>query len=96
MTMDHRAAGVSSRAIELAVRGKAFQVADLQQPLANPPSRQTCYRVLRQLETDEWVERDGNTWRPGVKADLLGDVDDEPERHGRDGFSPDVSEILQK
>lgn len=76
MTERHRAGAVASRAIGLALRGEPFQVSDVRRRLSDPPSRQTVYRVLAQLERDEWVRQDGKTWHPYFKAKALGDVDD--------------------
>lgn len=91
--MPHRATAVASHAIELALRGEAFKVQDLRRGIDDPPSRQTIYRVLRQLESDEWVTVDGHTWHPDFKAEALGDVDDSDEDTA--GFSIDVGEFYE-
>lgn len=90
--MTHRAAAVASRAIALALRGESFTAEDVRRGVDDPPSRATVYRVLRQLEADEWIEQRGNGWHPDVKARLLGDAVD-GERAGS-GFGIDVVEIL--
>ncbi|WP_302082916.1 hypothetical protein [Salinibaculum rarum] len=92
--MQHASAAVASAAVKLALRGEPFQVSDLQHELTDPPSRQTIYRVLRQLEADDWVRSDHNTWRPDIQAEMLGDIDPNPDR-GRDkGMSFDAEELL--
>lgn len=48
--MKHRSAAVASAAFRRALRGDPFKVSDLQRALDDPPSRQTIYRVLGQLE----------------------------------------------
>lgn len=90
--MTHRSAAVASRAIELALRGERFQVDDVQRGLSNPPSRQTIYRVLDQLDEDDWLTCHGKIWKPDLKASMLGDVDDEDD--GRDGFSLSAEDLL--
>ena len=90
--MTHRAAAVAGRAIEYALRGQRFQVSDLQDGTDDTPSRQTIYRVLDELASDDWVEREGKYWRPGFKADALGDVDEVADRGG---FSLDSSDLLE-
>ena len=102
--MKHRSAGVASRAIELALQGRTVTVNEIQRGLSKPPSRQTIYRVFRQLEADDWIEQDGNEWHPDVKANLLsgdgsgddrdGDQDDGDRRHDRGGPLVDVDDIL--
>jgi len=91
--MEHRAAGVASQAIEFAVRGKVFTVRDVQRGLSDPPSRQTVYRVLRQLASDDWIRRESHLWHPDIKATMLGDVDD-TERRG--GFSLSADNLLDE
>lgn len=91
--MTHRAGAVASRAIELAVRGESFQVKDIQHGVSDPPSRQTCYRVLRQLEADGWIQCVGKHWRPDLKAEMLGDVDQD-DRDRQAGMSFDAEELL--
>ncbi|MBP1923400.1 DNA-binding IclR family transcriptional regulator [Halorubrum alkaliphilum] len=34
----------------------------------------TVYRVLRQLEADDWIEQRGNSWHPDMKPRMLGNV----------------------
>ena len=74
--MTHRSAGAAGRAIELSLRGDSFTVQDIRRGLEDPPSRATIYRVLRQLETDDWIEQRGNGWQPGVKSKMLGSAGD--------------------
>lgn len=80
--MSHRSAAVASRAIELALRKREVHVRDLQREVSDPPSRQTIYRVLRELEGDDWIEQRGNGWVPGMKATLLGDVEASTSKSG--------------
>ena len=90
--MGHRAAAVASRAIELAVRGQPFSVNDIQRGIEDAPSRQTIYRVLQQLEADDWITGDGHTYRPDFKAEALGDVDD--SESGRKRFDISAEDVL--
>lgn len=91
--MSHRSAAVSSKVIEFSLRGREFQVSDLERDLTDPPSRQTMYRVLDQLREDDWIIQRGNGWVPGVKAQMLGTSGD-LEGGGRGGFSIDVDDLL--
>jgi len=93
--MSHRAGAVASRALELALRGEPFQVTDIQQRLSDAPSRQTIYRVLRQLEADDWIRCEGHTWYPDIKAEGLGGLD-EDDRERRRGFSLDAEDLLEE
>lgn len=93
--MSHRAGAVASRAIELALQGEPFRVTDVQRGLSDPPSRQTIYRVLRQLEADDWITIQDHTWYPDIKAKGLGDVDDQDDRERRRGFSVDAEDLLE-
>jgi len=91
--MEHRAAGVASRALELALRGESFQVKDIQRMLSDAPSRQTCYRVLRQLAADDWIYQNGKTWYPDLKAKgLRGDGENDPD--DGDGFSISADDVF--
>ncbi|WP_277543728.1 hypothetical protein [Haloarcula laminariae] len=90
--MKHRFTAVASRALELALRGQQFQVTDIQRGLSDPPSRQTIYRVLDQLAEDDWLRCSGKIWHPDIKADMLGDLDDEED--SRDGFSLSADDVL--
>jgi len=95
--MKHRSTAAASRAIELALRSESFRVRDLQRGLpdtADAPSRQTLYRVLKQLADDDWIRRDGHTWRPDIKAEMLAGVDPNPDRDSNEGMSFDVDEFL--
>jgi len=94
--MKHAATAVASAAVELALRGEAFQVSDLQHKLVDPPSRQTIYRVLRQLEEDDWIRSDHNTWRPDILAEMLGDVDPNPDCDRDKGMSFDAEALLSE
>lgn len=75
--MRHRAGAVASYSIELAIRGVQFSASDIRRGLNDPPSKSTVYRVLRQLEQDEWITQLGNGWQPGMKAQMLGDIDND-------------------
>jgi hypothetical protein len=90
--MKHRSTAVASEALELALRGKSFQMQDIKRGLSDPPSRQTIYRVLKQLSEDDWIEYEGKLWFPGTKAKLLGDVDD-VEKQSR-GFDLSADDLL--
>ena len=74
--MSHRAASVASRAIELALRGEHFTTTDIRRGVDDAPSRSTIYRVLDDLEGDDWIAQRGNGWVPGMKATMLGDAPD--------------------
>jgi hypothetical protein len=88
--MTQRAAAVASRAIEIALRGEPFTADDVRRGVEDPPSRATVYRVLAQLQEDEWIEQRGNGWHPDVKAQMLGGG----EKRDRGGFTIDVDDIL--
>lgn len=90
--MSHRSAAVASRAIELALRGREFTVDDVRRPLTDAPSRQTVYRVLDQLAEDDWLRCSGKIWHPDIKAEMLGDVDQDDTE--RPGFSLDADDLL--
>jgi len=87
--MTHRAAAVASRGIELALQREPFTADDIRRGLDDPPSRSTVYRVLAQLQADEWIEQRGNGWHPDVKAQMLTGK----EKRDR-GFSLDMDDIL--
>ena len=72
--MTHRSAAVASRAIELSLQDRSFTAEDIRRGLGDPPSRTTVYRVLRQLEADDWIEQRGNGWHPDMKARIFGNV----------------------
>jgi len=44
--MEHRAAAVASRGIELALQREPFTADDVRRGVDDPPSRATVYRVL--------------------------------------------------
>ena len=88
--MTHRAAEVSGRAIELALRGQKFQLDDVTRQLSDPPSRQTVYRVLCQLDQDEWIEQRGKHWEPDIKAQGLSGNEEQKDR----GMSFDAEDLL--
>lgn len=105
--MEHRAAAVASRGIELAIRGESFTAEDILKPLSStnrhpnttPPSRSTVYRVLRQLEDDEWIEQRGNGWHPDIKSKMLrsgknSNTADENSNNKKTDFNLDLDEIL--
>jgi len=92
VVMTHRSAATTARAIELALRGQTFSVDDVQRGLADPPSRQTVYRVLDELAGDDWVRCSGKKWHPDIKANMLGDVDDQEESN--EGFSLSADDLL--
>jgi len=48
--------------------------------------------VLAQLAEDDWITVEGHTWRPDIKADMLGDVGDRDDR--REGMNFDASDLL--
>ena len=90
--MSHRPTAVASRAIELSMRRSTFTVDDVRQGVSNPPSRSTIYRVLSQLETDDWIQRSGKKWKPDLKAKGLADRDLDDKNNT--GFSIDSDDIL--
>jgi len=90
--MEHRGAAVASRGIELALQREPFTADDVRRGLTDPPSRATVYRVLRQLQEDDWIEQRGNGWHPSVKARMLGDGAD-GDRDGS-GFGIDLDGVL--
>lgn len=97
--MEHRAAAVASRALKLALTEETFKASDVCRQLAHPPSEATVTRVLRQLESDDWLERDipnSSIWRAGFLARTLSDVDeqDSDERDRRRGFNIDTDDLL--
>jgi DNA-binding PadR family transcriptional regulator len=71
--------------------GVTDDVEDVRRGVDDPPSRQTIYRVLDQLAEDDWLIRDGKYWVPDLKAEMLGDVDEEPDRGG---ISFDADDLL--
>lgn len=87
--MTHLAAAVASRAIELALQREPFTAKDIRRGLEDSPSRSTIYRVLHQLEADEWIEQRGNGWHPDIKAQML-----TGKEKRESGFSLDVDDIL--
>jgi len=89
MIMEHRSAAVASRGIELALSREPFTADDVRRAISDPPSRSTVYRVLAQLEADDWIEQRGNGWHPSVKAQMLSGK----EKRDR-GFSLDMDDIL--
>jgi hypothetical protein len=75
--MQHRSAAVASRALKLALTEGAFKASDVRRRFTHPPSEATVTRVLRQLEEDDWLQRekDGSSiWRAGIQARALGDL----------------------
>jgi len=87
--MTHRAAAVASRGIELALRREPFTADDIRRGVDDPPSRSTVYRVLAQLQEDEWIEQRGNGWHPDLKAQMLSG-----KEKRESGFSLDLDDIL--
>lgn len=77
--MKHRTTEIAGTAIELALRGQEFKTNELRKKTSesNGASKSTLYRVLKQLEEDEWVHLEGKTWVPGVKARVLSDPGNE-------------------
>jgi DNA-binding IclR family transcriptional regulator len=70
--MTHRAAAVASKAIEYALRDESFTVADVRDEIDDAPSRTTIYRILDELQRDNWIQQRGNGWQPGLKPTNLG------------------------
>ena len=91
--MKHRSTAVASQALELALRNKTFTVSELQRSLTNPPSRQTIYRILKQLQKDDWITCDGKTWKPDLKAQMLANTDTDDAKENR-GFSLSADDVL--
>jgi DNA-binding IclR family transcriptional regulator len=86
--MKHRTTADAPRAYIRALRNEQIAVSDLQRAVDEPASRQTIYRVLRQLEVHDWVGQNSEAWRPSYRTKALGDVDDREEKSGFD-FSAD-------
>ena len=80
--MTHRSAKIAAKAVEKSLRGQEFTVSELARGETDAPSRQTIYRILDQLREDEWLVCEGDTWKPAVKARMLGS-DDDSEESGR-------------
>jgi len=78
----HRSAKITAKALEKSLRGQDFTVSDLAHGETNPPSRQTIYRILDQLREDDWLVCEGNTWKPAVKARMLGSTGDSDDSSG--------------
>jgi hypothetical protein len=81
--MTHRSAKIAAKAVEKSIRGQEFTVSDLVRGESDAPSRQTIYRILDQLREDEWLVCEGDTWKPSVKAQMLGNGDDDDGTSGR-------------
>lgn len=75
--MTHRSTKIAAKAVEKSLRGQEFTVSDLARGESDAPSRQTIYRILDQLRTDEWLVCEGDTWKPAVKARMLGSEDND-------------------
>jgi hypothetical protein len=71
-----------------------FHVNDVQQALSDAPGRQTVYRVLRQLETDDWIRREVYTWRPDIKVNGFGDVKEHQDQDRLCGFDLNAEDFL--
>jgi len=91
--MSHRATAAAGRAIELALRDEHFHLDDVRRDLDDAPAQSTIYRVLQQLESDEWIEQRGNGWAPGMKATMLGGGDDTTDGSGA-SFEIDTDDLL--
>lgn len=81
--MEHTGAAVAGRAIKLAMTEGSFRNEDVRRGFGRPPSRHTVRRVLRQLEADNWLAREGDEsrlWRAGFQARALGDLSERAER----------------
>jgi hypothetical protein len=97
--MEHRAVAAAGRALKLALTEETFKAHDVRREFANPPSEATVTRVLRQLESDDWLERDqprSSIWRAGFLARTLGDLDDSAGQEHRRGFDLDAEELLDE
>lgn len=69
---EHRSAAIASQAIRMALTRRSFHASEVADHVDEPPSDRTVRRVLRQLETDGWLQRDtdgGHLWRPGPLTD---------------------------
>lgn len=42
------------------------------------------WRILRRLEIKDWVQQDGDVWKPGAKAQMLLELDDGSLENGQD------------
>lgn len=92
--MSHRAASVASRAIELAIRGEHFTTTDIRRGVDDAPSRSTVYRVLDELESDDWIAQRGNGWAPGMTATMLPGGDADTDDDSGASFEIDTDELL--
>lgn len=66
--VDHRSTKIASRAILEAIEFGQFKAPRICRHMTDPPSRQTVTRILRQLESEGWLERDvdrSSIWRAG-------------------------------
>lgn len=45
-------------------------------------------------QSDEWIRRDGNSWRPEIKAEMLGDVNETDPSDRRSGMEFDADDLL--
>lgn len=93
--VSHRGTHVAQEAIRTAVVEGSFKAPDVtaRVEFGEQPSRQTVTRILRQLEADDWLEREtpnSSIWRAGPKARLFGDMDERAEAAAeRDARRPD-------
>lgn len=93
--MSHRSAAVASRGIELALRNESFRLDDIRRGIDDPPAQSTIYRVLRQLEDDEWIEHRGNRWHPDIQATMLAGNGSTSTDTNRANFEIDTDDLLE-
>lgn len=90
---EHRATHVSQEAIRRAIADGSFKAPEMTARLSSVPSRQTVTRILRQLESDGWLEREApnsSIWRAGPKCRSYGRMSESAEhRAERDARRPD-------
>lgn len=96
----HRSAAVAAQAIELAIREGSFSANKIHNKIGNSPSQSTVTRILQQLESENWLEREADKsslWRAGTKARFLGDMDEKAiSSADRDPRTPEESSKDEK
>ena len=101
--MVHRTTAIASFGIELSLQGRSFHTSEIikkfemkysGQKSEKPPSRSTVYRVLCQLEEEDWIEQRGNNWFPNVKSQMLEREDESTSNQASSDFQIEIDDIL--
>ena len=101
--MVHRATAIASFGIELSLQERSFRTSEIVkkyevkysgQKSEKPPSRSTVYRVLCQLEEEDWIEQRGNKWFPNVKSQMLKGEDESTNNRTNSDFQIEMDDIL--